>query len=53
MYEARDYQPDNTNDAGTNFNEGKSDDGFWGAKLDWQINDKHLLELLGLLGQER
>ena len=22
------------------------DDGFWGAKIDWQINDRNLLELL-------
>ena len=28
------------------FFEGKSDEGFWGAKIDWQISDKHLLELL-------
>ena len=26
--------------------QGKADDGFWGAKVDWQINDKNLLELL-------
>ena len=24
----------------------KSDNGFWGSKIDWQINDDHLLELL-------
>ena len=28
------------------FYEGKTDDGFWGAKVDWQINDRNLLELL-------
>ena len=31
----------------------KADNGFWGAKIDWQITDKHLLELLGVLGRER
>lgn len=46
MYQARDFQPENTNDEGTNFEDGQSDDGFWGTKLDWQISDNHLLELL-------
>ena len=30
----------------TRFFEAKEDNGFWGAKIDWQINDRHLLELL-------
>ncbi len=30
----------------TAFYKAKEDDGFWGAKIDWQINDKNLLELL-------
>lgn len=46
LYEARDYQPDYTSDSGNTFFEAKSDDAFWGAKIDWQINDRHLLELL-------
>jgi hypothetical protein len=46
MYEARDYRPVNTSDSGTTFFEGDTDDAFWGAKLDWQINDSNLLELL-------
>lgn len=46
MYEARDYEPTNTNTPGTSLFKHKSDDGFWGAKLDWQINDSNLLELL-------
>ena len=46
MYEARDYKPSNTDDAGLFLNDRHSDDGFWGAKLDWQITDSHLLELL-------
>jgi outer membrane receptor for ferrienterochelin and colicin len=47
LYEARDYQPDNTDNAGETFFEAKNDSGFWGAKIDWQISDRHLLELLG------
>jgi hypothetical protein len=47
LYEARDYQKNNTDDAGGVMNKHTADDGFWGAKIDWQISDKHLLELLG------
>lgn len=46
MYEFRDYQPQSTNNAGGTFFDGKSDKGFWGTKLDWQISDRHLLEFL-------
>jgi hypothetical protein len=46
MYEARDYEKTNTNDTAGRINKGKADDAFWGAKLDWQISDRHLLELL-------
>ena len=46
LYEFRDYKPRNTDDAGNNLDAGKQNDGFWGAKIDWQINDKNLLELL-------
>ncbi|ROU07821.1 TonB-dependent receptor [Lysobacter enzymogenes] len=46
MYEFRDYRPESTNDAGSTFFKGKADKGFWGTKLDWQINDSHLLEFL-------
>lgn len=46
MYELRDYQPTNTTSTGNRLTEGDSDDGFWGAKFDWQITDNHLLELL-------
>ncbi|HEY4366992.1 MAG TPA: TonB-dependent receptor [Steroidobacteraceae bacterium] len=46
IYEARDYQPVNTSDAGDEFFDATEDNGFWGAKLDWQINDKNQLELL-------
>jgi hypothetical protein len=44
MYEKRDAdsQDIDTNEAWKT----KSDNDFWGAKLDWRINDDHLLELL-------
>ncbi|MEG3790127.1 TonB-dependent receptor [Lysobacter sp. CCNWLW3] len=53
MYEARDYAPRNTNDAGTVYNMGKATDPFWGGKLDWQINDNHLLSLFGFSDKNR
>ncbi|MGH8178275.1 MAG: TonB-dependent receptor [Steroidobacter sp.] len=46
LYEARNYQPNYTSDEGNNFYEAEEEDAFWGAKVDWQINDKHLLEFL-------
>ncbi len=46
MYEARDAQPRNTNNAGTVITDNKSGDGFWGGKLDWHINQSNLLELM-------
>jgi hypothetical protein len=47
LYEARDYEPQNTDNKNTTLFKAKSDNGFWGAKIDWQISDNHLLELLG------
>lgn len=47
MYEGRDNTPRNTNNDGTAYTYNKSNDGFWGAKLDWHINDKNLLEFTG------
>lgn len=47
MYENRDFDGHNTNNDGSSWFESDSNNGFWGAKLDWQINDNHLLELLG------
>jgi len=46
LYEARDYQPEYTSNLGNTFYQAKEDNGFWGAKIDWQINDKNQLELL-------
>jgi hypothetical protein len=47
LYEARDYQPVNTDDEANSFFDAQEDNGFWGAKIDWQINDRHFVELLG------
>ena len=46
MYEFRDYNPVNTDDAGERFDDAQADDDFWGAKIDWLINDRNHLELL-------
>lgn len=46
LYEARDYNPVNTSNSGNTFFDTTEDTGFWGAKIDWQINDRNLLELL-------
>jgi Carboxypeptidase regulatory-like domain/TonB-dependent Receptor Plug Domain len=46
LYEARNYRPVNTDDPGGTFFKEHSDDAFWGAKIDWQISDRHLIELL-------
>ncbi len=46
MYEQRENSTGNTDNAGLNWTEGRSSNGFWGTKLDWNINDDHRLELL-------
>ena len=46
LYEARDYDRDYTTNEGNTFYQSTEDNGFWGAKIDWQINDRNLLELL-------
>jgi len=45
MYEQRDIDGRNTNPNGNQWFDGGSNDGFWGAKLDWNVTDNHLLEL--------
>ncbi len=47
LYEARDYQSDSYSDSDSRVSRYEEPDDFWGVKLDWQINDNHLLELLG------
>ena len=46
MYEYRDNDSRATNALGTRMSYADSGNGFWGTKLDWQITDDHLLELL-------
>lgn len=46
MYEQRDNRSGNTNAAGDSWTKRTSDNGFWGAKLDWNVSDYHLLELM-------
>ena len=46
MYEARSFQPQNTDDGNSNFFDGDSNNAFWGAKLDWQITADNLVEFL-------
>ncbi len=53
MYEGRDVRPQSTNDAGTAFDRGDSDDGFWGTTLDWQITDSNLLSLMAFSNESR
>lgn len=45
IYEKRDLDATNTNDGGSTQFVDTADNDFWGGKIDWQINDNHLLEL--------
>lgn len=46
MYEARGSSPRNTDDRGTTLTSNGANNAFWGAKLDWHINDSNLLEFM-------
>ena len=46
MYERRDLDSGFTSSDGSTWTERSSGNGFWGAKLDWNITDNHLLGLL-------
>jgi len=46
MYENRDNSGTNTASLGTTWFDNRTNDDFWGAKLDWNITDDHTLELL-------
>jgi outer membrane receptor for ferrienterochelin and colicin len=46
MYEQRESDARYTSTNGATWNTSESGDGFWGAKLDWNITDNHALELL-------
>ncbi|HEY5782740.1 MAG TPA: TonB-dependent receptor, partial [Lysobacter sp.] len=47
IYEKRDLDSQNTDDGADNLFKNHGDNDFWGAKVDWQINDSNLLELFG------
>ncbi|MES5814090.1 TonB-dependent receptor [Pseudoxanthomonas sp. Soil82] len=46
MYEQRNSNSSFTNSSGSTWSDAESNDGFWGAKMDWAITGDHLLELL-------
>jgi len=46
MYEQQKVDSGYTLSSGASWNKGDANNGFWGAKLDWNINENHLLELL-------
>ena len=46
MYEQREGNSAFAESQGANWKTTDNGDGFWGAKLDWNITDNHLLELL-------
>lgn len=51
MYEARDRDSNYSNTSGTAWTNYNNATDFWGAKIDWQINDDHKLELLAFSDQ--
>lgn len=46
MYEQRDNDSSFALNQGASWNDSKSNNGFWGTKVDWNINDNHSLELM-------
>ncbi|MDH5824337.1 TonB-dependent receptor [Luteimonas sp. RD2P54] len=53
MYEGRQVEPESTNNVGTSFDRGESNDGFWGTTLDWQITENNLLNLMAFSNDNR
>lgn len=53
MYEARGYTPQNTDNLGTVLTQNDTDSGFWGAKIDWHINDKNLFEFMAFSDKDK
>lgn len=45
LYEFRDFESTTVDNEETTQFRGSSGDDFWGAKLDWNINDRHALQL--------
>ncbi|WP_290569892.1 TonB-dependent receptor [Idiomarina sp.] len=46
IYNPRDLETNSVGSEGTSYFNDQSDDAFWGAKVDWQINSNHLMEFL-------
>lgn len=46
MYENQDYRAGNTDNTGSDWTRTKSNNGFWGTRLDWNITDNHVLSLM-------
>ncbi len=46
MYEARAFDPWNTNDEGTTLTKNHSGNGFWGGTIDWYVTDSNILSLM-------
>jgi hypothetical protein len=46
MYEDRDSKSEYSNGLGTSWSQSQGDAGFWGTKLDWNISDNHMLEVM-------
>lgn len=46
MYEDRDSKSKYTNATGTSWSNSQDEAGFWGTKLDWNITDNHILEVM-------
>ncbi len=46
MYELRDYTPRNTNNSGNTLTASKSDNGFWGTTIDWNLTDSNTISLM-------
>ena len=53
MYEGRKVEPENTDNSGSSFTSGESDDGFWGTTLDWQLTDNNLVSLMAFSNKNR
>lgn len=53
MYEARLAEPENTNNAGTNFTRGDDDSGFWGLTMDWNVTQNNTVSLMAFNNEQR
>ncbi|MBV8158334.1 MAG: carboxypeptidase regulatory-like domain-containing protein, partial [Dyella sp.] len=53
MYEARGESPRNTNDEGTALTSNRANPNFWGATIDWRINDSNLLSLMAFSDKDK